>query len=127
MNISVIGTGYVGLVAGACLSDFGFTVICVDTNIKKINDLQNGIIPIYEPGLTDLVVSNHESGRLQFTTDVAAAILRYRVSFPQTATFSGKLGNYLFMGKGIRIVGVELADFLNPVPIPQNATLSEEV
>ena len=55
------------------------------------------------------------------------AVGRYRVSFPQTATFSGKLGNYLFMGKGIRIVGVELTDFMNPVSIPQNATFSVEV
>ena len=54
-------------------------------------------------------------------------VLRYRERFPQNATFSGKLRNYLFMGKGIRIEGVELADFLNLVPIPQNATLSEEV
>ena len=86
MNISIIGTGYVGLVAGACLSDFGSTVICVDTNLKKIYDLQNGVIPIYEPGLTDIVVSNHTSGRLQFTTDVASAIKNSEVIFIAVGT-----------------------------------------
>ena len=86
MNISVIGTGYVGLVAGACLSDFGSTVTCVDTNSKKISDLQKGIIPIFEPGLTDIVVSNHTSGRLQFTKDVASAIKNSEVIFIAVGT-----------------------------------------
>ena len=86
MNISVIGTGYVGLVAGACLSDFGSTVTCVDTNINKIQDLQKGNIPIFEPGLEDLVTSNHTSGRLIFTTEVRTAITESEVIFIAVGT-----------------------------------------
>ena len=74
MKIAVIGTGYVGLVTGTCFSDTGNDVTCVDINEEKIKRLNQGEIPIYEPGLSDLVKRNVASGRLHFTTDVAAAV-----------------------------------------------------
>ncbi|MEJ0099047.1 MAG: UDP-glucose/GDP-mannose dehydrogenase family protein [Pseudomonadota bacterium] len=74
MKIAVVGTGYVGLVSGTCLAEMGNQVTCVDVDQKKISMLKNGVIPIYEPGLESLVKSNHDTGRMQFTTDIEAAI-----------------------------------------------------
>ncbi len=74
MRIAVIGAGYVGLVSGACFSEFGFDVTCIDKDAAKIERLRRGEIPIYEPGLDDLVASNTANGRLQFGTDIAAAV-----------------------------------------------------
>lgn len=74
MKLAVIGTGYVGLVTGTCFASSGNAVTCVDIDEKKIADLKDGVIPIYEPGLSDLVVRNYENGRLKFTTDVAEAV-----------------------------------------------------
>ena len=74
MRIAMIGTGYVGLVSGACFSEFGIDVVCVDTDDGKISRLNNGEIPIYEPGLDQLVARNRDEGRLSFSTDLAAAV-----------------------------------------------------
>ena len=74
MNICMVGTGYVGLVTGACLADFGMDVVCVDKDESKIAALQKGEIPIYEPGLEEIVAKNERAGRLRFTTDLKAAI-----------------------------------------------------
>jgi len=74
MKITVVGTGYVGLVSGACFANVGIDVVCVDIDQQKIDRLKQGIIPIYEPGLTEIVRSNYESGRLHFSTDLATAI-----------------------------------------------------
>ncbi len=74
MKITMIGSGYVGLVSGACFADFGHDVICVDTDAGKIDRLQRGEIPIYEPGLDELVAANRRQNRLSFTTDLAAAV-----------------------------------------------------
>ncbi|MEE2997666.1 MAG: UDP-glucose/GDP-mannose dehydrogenase family protein [Pseudomonadota bacterium] len=74
MRIAMIGTGYVGLVSGACFSEFGTDVVCVDKDAGKIDRLNAGIMPIYEPGLDALVAANVEAGRLAFTTDIAAAV-----------------------------------------------------
>jgi UDPglucose 6-dehydrogenase len=74
MRIAMIGTGYVGLVSGVCFSDFGHEVVCVDKDAKKIERLKAGEVPIFEPGLEDLLVKNTSSGRLSFTTDLAEAM-----------------------------------------------------
>ena len=74
MRIAMIGTGYVGLVSGACLADFGHEVTCVDKDARKIDALNNGVMPIWEPGLESLVKANAERGRLSFTTDLAKGV-----------------------------------------------------
>ncbi|MEL7491622.1 MAG: UDP-glucose/GDP-mannose dehydrogenase family protein [Pseudomonadota bacterium] len=74
MRVAMIGTGYVGLVSGACFADFGHDVICVDKDASKIEKLERGEIPIFEPGLDDLVAKNVEAGRLSFTTDLKDAV-----------------------------------------------------
>ncbi|NNG15401.1 MAG: UDP-glucose 6-dehydrogenase, partial [Gemmatimonadales bacterium] len=71
MQVTVIGTGYVGLVAGACLAETGNTVVCADVDTAKIEGLRRNEIPIYEPGLEPLVRRNQDEGRLNFTTDIA--------------------------------------------------------
>ena len=70
MKIAVVGTGYVGLVTGACLSDLGNEVWCVDVEKEKIEKLKQGILPIYEPGLEEMVKSNYHVGHLKFTTEI---------------------------------------------------------
>ncbi|MBM4384849.1 MAG: UDP-glucose/GDP-mannose dehydrogenase family protein [Deltaproteobacteria bacterium] len=91
MNVCVIGTGYVGLVTGACFAEFGVSVICADKDASKIESLQQGKIPIYEPGLESLVARNVEQGRLSFTTETADAIKASLVVFiaVQTPTLEG--------------------------------------
>jgi UDPglucose 6-dehydrogenase len=74
MNLTMIGAGYVGLVSGACLADFGHEVICVDKDSKRVARLEAGEVPIYEPGLDTIVAANRKEGRLSFTTDLAAAV-----------------------------------------------------
>ena len=74
MKIAMIGTGYVGLVSGVCFSDFGHDVICVDKDPAKIDSLNAGKVPIFEPGLDALMAKNVAAGRLSFTLDLAAAV-----------------------------------------------------
>lgn len=93
MNITVVGTGYVGLVTGACFAEMGNTVTCVDVDSKKIADLLEGIIPIYEPGLETVVNENRKAGRLRFTTSLAEAMEESSLYFIAVGTPPGEDGS----------------------------------
>ena len=86
MNIAIVGTGYVGLVSGTCFADTGATVTCVDVDASKIERLKQGEIPIYEPGLDELVKKNVAAGRLRFTTDLAAVLDQVEIVFSAVGT-----------------------------------------
>ena len=86
MKIAIVGTGYVGLVSGACFAEMGLDVTCVDTNREKIDGLLRGVIPIYEPGLDQLVTRNAEAGRLHFTTDLRECLDQVAVVFSAVGT-----------------------------------------
>ena len=86
MNIAIVGTGYVGLVSGTCFAEMGVNVTCVDVNETKINSLLNGQIPIYEPGLEEMVLRNHREGRLNFTTDIRTCLGEVEVVFSAVGT-----------------------------------------
>ncbi|MBN8548475.1 MAG: UDP-glucose/GDP-mannose dehydrogenase family protein [Deltaproteobacteria bacterium] len=106
MNVAVVGTGYVGLVAGACFAESGNDVICVDVDAKKVEKLKNGEIPIYEPGLDELVERNFKNGRLQFTTSLkegveAAQVIFIAVGTPQDEDGSADLTHVLAVAEGI--------------------------
>ncbi len=92
MKLCMIGTGYVGLVSGVCFSDLGNDVICVDKDTKKINNLKNSIIPIYEPGLDELVKKNFKAGRLNFTSDLSKAVKSSNIIFICVGTPTKKNG-----------------------------------
>lgn len=93
MNITVIGTGYIGLVTGTCLAEVGNRVICVDLDESKINGLKKGVVPIYEPGLDELVQSNYKNGLLDFTTDLNEAIQKTEILFIAVGTPPGEDGS----------------------------------
>jgi UDPglucose 6-dehydrogenase len=86
MKVAIVGSGYVGLVTGTCFAEVGIDVTCVDIDAKKIEDLKNGIIPIYEPGLEEMVHRNMKKGRLQFTTSIAEALVDCEVLFSAVGT-----------------------------------------
>ena len=86
MKIAIVGTGYVGLVTGTCFAEMGTDVYCVDIDRDKIESLNNGVIPIYEPGLEELVLKNHKNGRLHFTTDLTEILDKVDVLFSAVGT-----------------------------------------
>ena len=114
MKITVIGTGYVGLVTGACMSDVGMDVVCVDVNKTKIDNLNRGILPIYEPGLDAIVARNVAAGRLQFSTDLKASIQGSEAAFIAVGTPPGEDGSadlqyVLAVAEGI---GSSISDYI---------------
>ncbi len=86
MNIAIVGTGYVGLVSGTCFAEVGVNVTCVDVDEKKIDNLKQGIVPIFEPGLDDMVKRNYEAGRLKFTTDLVSVMDDVELVFSAVGT-----------------------------------------
>ena len=93
MRITVIGSGYVGLVAGACLSNVGNDVVCADIDERKVKLLEEGVVPFYEPGLAEIVKRNTRKGRLRFTTDIAQAVRDGAVIFIAVGTPQGDDGS----------------------------------
>lgn len=92
MKITVFGSGYVGLVTGACLADVGHSVVCIDTDTEKIDGLKKGIIPIYEPGLEEMILNNSKAGRLSFSTDAANGVRHGELQFIAVGTPPDKDG-----------------------------------
>src|SRR5262245_36624245 len=93
MNVTIVGTGYVGLVTGACLADAGNNVLCLDVSEDKIAQLNAGKIPIFEPGLEPIVRRNRDAGRLVFSTDVAAAVAHAELQILAVGTPPGEDGS----------------------------------
>jgi len=106
MKICIIGTGYVGLVSGVCFSDLGHNVICVDNNLKKIQELKKGSIPIFEPGLEEMVNKNYKAGRLNFTTDLIYSIKKSNVIFICVGTPAKKKSNSADLTQIYEVVNV---------------------
>lgn len=111
MHITVVGTGYVGLVAGAGLADFGMYVICVDKDVQKIEMLNQGRLPFYEPGLKELVDRNYKNGRLSFSTDLKSAVEASLVIFLGVGTPSNGEGGVDL--SAVQEVAMEIATYLN--------------
>jgi UDPglucose 6-dehydrogenase len=113
MNVTIIGTGYVGLVTGACLADIGNNVLCLDLDARKIDTLNSGGIPIYEPGLGDLVESNAAAKRLSFTTDIEASVAYGDVQFIAVGTPPDEDGSadMQYVLQAARDIGRRMADW----------------
>lgn len=120
MNITIIGAGYVGLVTGACFASFGHTVVCVDVDEKKTKSLQDGICPIYEPGLPDLLSEGLKLGRLRFTTDLASAVGGAEVVFISVGTPSSRRGNGYADMSFVHEAARSLAPYLRPGTVVVN-------
>jgi UDPglucose 6-dehydrogenase len=114
MKIVIVGTGYVGLVTGACLAEVGTDVICVDVNQEKIENLQKGILPIYEPGLQTIVDRNFSKGRLKFSTSLSASIAGAEVAFIAVGTPPGEDGSadLQYVLKVAQTIGEYMSDYL---------------
>ena len=93
MKLCMIGTGYVGLVSGVCFADLGNEVICVDKDLNKINSLKKGKVPIYEPGLSELVIKNFRNKRLNFSTDLKKSVKESDIIFICVGTPTKKGGS----------------------------------
>ena len=134
MNVAIIGTGYVGLVTGACLADFGHSVTCIDSAIPRIDALRRGELPIYEPGLGEIVTRNVGVGRLQFSTELGPAIRTSTVLFVAVGTPEGANGEADL--SQVSVVASELARHIDgyrviatksTVPVGTGAWLRDEV
>ena len=119
MKLCMIGTGYVGLVSGACFSDLGNDVICVDKDLIKINNLKKGIIPIYEPGLEELVLKNYKNKRLNFSTDLINSVKKSDIIFICVGTPTKKNSNKADLSQ-VYTVGREISKSINKFKIIVN-------
>ena len=113
MKITVIGTGYVGLVTGTCLAEVGNEVLCLDVDTKKIETLKAGGIPIYEPGLEDMVRRNVAAGRLSFTTDAEASVAFGQIQFIAVGTPPDEDGSadLQYVVAAARTIGRHMSDY----------------
>ncbi|MDR1455696.1 MAG: UDP-glucose/GDP-mannose dehydrogenase family protein [Tannerella sp.] len=134
MKIAIAGTGYVGLVTGTCFAEMGIEVYCVDIDRRKIEDLKKGIIPIYEPGLEEMVIRNCEVGRLHFTTDLASVINRVEVLFSAVGTPPDEDGSadLTYVLDVARTVGQHMTDYLlvvtkSTVPVGTAAKIKQTI
>jgi len=134
MHISVIGTGYVGLVTGACFAEFGVNVTCMDNDAARIEKLEKGDIPFYEPGITELVAKGVREGRLSFTTDIAKAVEKALVIFiavgtPPRGDGSADLSYVEEVGKGIarNMTGYKVIVTKSTVPVGTGEKLREVI
>ncbi|HPC94032.1 MAG TPA: UDP-glucose/GDP-mannose dehydrogenase family protein [Sedimentisphaerales bacterium] len=134
MKVGVVGVGYVGLVTAACLADSGTDVICVDSNEEKIQNLRQGIIPIYEPGLTEIVNRTRTTGRLQFTTSLKEAVEKSLLLFIAVGTPSGPDGSadlsaVFAVAEGIaeHMDGYRILVVKSTVPVGTHVRISERV
>ena len=134
MNVAIIGTGYVGLVTGACLADFGHLVTCVDSSTARIDTLRRGELPIYEPGLAEIVSRNVNAGRLHFSTDLGGAVRTSAVLFLAVGTPEGTNGEADM--SQLAVVALDLAAHLDgyrviatksTVPVGTGAWLREQL
>ena len=114
MKICVVGTGYVGLVTGVCFADLGNEVHCLDIDPERINKLNQGIMPIYEPGLNEIVSRNVEARRLVFTTDYDVALHEAEIAFIAVGTPSGDDGEADL--QFVRAAAEGIADHVNHTP-----------
>lgn len=134
MHISVIGTGYVGLVTGACFAEFGLSVTCMDTDAQRIGKLEKGVVPFYEPGLTELVAKGIRESRLTFTTNIVKAVDQALVIFiavgtPPKADGSADLSYVEEVGKGIarNMTGYKVIATKSTVPVGTGERLRQVI
>ena len=134
MHISVIGTGYVGLVTGACFAEFGVNVTCMDTDARRIARLEKGEVPFFEPGITELVAKGIKEDRLHFTTDVAKAVDKALVIFiavgtPPKSDGSADLSYVEEVGRGIakNMTGYKVIVTKSTVPVGTGEKLREVI
>jgi UDPglucose 6-dehydrogenase len=134
MHISIIGTGYVGLVTGACFAEFGVNVTCMDNDAGRIEKLEKGEVPFYEPGITELVAKGVKAGRLSFTTDIAKAVDKALVIFiavgtPPRGDGSADLSYVEEVGKGIarHMTGYKVIVTKSTVPVGTGEKLREVI
>ena len=134
MKVTIFGTGYVGLVTGACLADVGNHVVCVDVDKEKVDGLNNGVLPIYEPGLEEIVIRNHAAGRLVFTTDVVEGVAHGLFQFiavgtPPDEDGSADLQHVLAVARSIGELAEQFKVIINKstVPVGTADLVAEEV
>ncbi len=134
MHISIIGTGYVGLVTGACFAEFGVNVTCMDNDARRVEKLEKGEVPFYEPGITELVGKGVKEGRLSFTTDIAKAVDKALVIFiavgtPPRGDGSADLSYVEEVGKGIarNMTGYKVIVTKSTVPVGTGEKLREVI